>query len=89
MQAKRHLRNDLLHKCQMLVTRTGAFATLKEKHLRIDVRIFPNPMGSSYFPCGVTKQQKSTGHFLCFLLVTLTVIIRTRFISLGTRLGLL
>ena len=28
------------------VTRTGAFAPLKEKHSRIDARVFPNPMGS-------------------------------------------
>ena len=28
----------------------------KEKYSRIDARIFPNPMGSSNFPCGHSKK---------------------------------
>ena len=45
--------------CVSLVTPTGAFATLKEKFSRINARIFPNPMGSSFFSLDTTK-------WLCF-----------------------
>ena len=42
-----------------LVTLSGAFAKLKEKHSRIDARIFPNPSGSRK-----GQAKKGTGHRL-------------------------
>ena len=44
--------------CASLVTLSGAFAALKEKHSRIDARIFPNPnVGFIVFPDKVTKKK--------------------------------
>ncbi len=52
----------------LLVTRTGAFASLKEIRSCIGTRIFPNPMGS---PDG-SGSKKAQGNSCAFLLVTRT-----------------
>ena len=54
-----------------LVSRTGAFATLKEKSLAYRRSHFSEPDGFKSIRTG-NIQQKSTGQFLCFLLVTRT-----------------